>query len=180
MGTKGRKIKMDEAQELSYKISRGMINDILASQYKGEFSVHVLGSVARNNADEVGDIDILIVLDEGHGLNEIKSYLFTDEDYLLSAGDRVIHALIMDDVQVDVYMCHPDEYPCMYNYLAGPSSANIRMRSRAKKLGLKLNQYDLVDAKTGITVLTRDSKKYFRDAEIYKILGLEYKEVWNR
>ena len=49
----------------------------------------------------------------------------------------------LDEMQLDFYLCHPNEFGAMMMFLTGPKEFNIFCRTLAKRMGYRLSQYGL-------------------------------------
>jgi DNA polymerase (family 10) len=73
-------------------------------------------------------------------------------------------------IQVDLRIVTDEEFPFALNYFTGSKEHNTALRARAKKMGLKLNEYGLFPGESD------RSEKCPDEAAIYKRLGLAYIE----
>jgi DNA polymerase (family 10) len=86
---------------------------------------------------------------------------------VLAQGGTKASVRVQDDLQVDLRVVEPKSWGAAMHYFTGSKAHNIRMRERAIKQGLKLNEYGLFDA----------NDKYVAGAEereIFETLGLPY------
>src|SRR6185295_19693388 len=65
---------------------------------------------------------------------------------VLAQGGTKASVRLEDDLQVDLRVIEPGSWGAAMHYFTGSKAHNIRMRERAIKLGLKLNEYGLFDA----------------------------------
>jgi len=134
---------------------------MLGNSLEGYRKFHVCGSVRREKR-RVGDIDIVIVL------NDYETFCRSLEKivrHVLISGTRKIRVLISNDIQVDFQIVDEEEYGAAVLYMTGSKWFNIRMRSVAKKKGLKLNEYGLWDNNNKRVALSEE--------EIMTYLGFE-------
>src|SRR5262249_49906895 len=86
---------------------------------------------------------------------------------VLAQGPTKASVRVQDDLQVDLRVVEPKSWGAAMHYFTGSKAHNIRMRERALKLGLKLNEYGLFDENdsclAGVT-----------EQEIFEKLGLPY------
>src|SRR5262249_56059307 len=86
---------------------------------------------------------------------------------VLAQGPTKASVRVQDDLQVDLRVVEPKSWGAAMHYFTGSKAHNIRMRERAIKQGLKLNEYGLFDA----------NDKYVAGVEekdIFEKLGLPY------
>jgi DNA polymerase (family 10) len=99
----------------------------------------------RRMKEIVHDVDILAAstnFDE-----TMKAFLgmpFVQE--VLAQGPTKSSVRVQDDLQVDLRVVDPKSWGAAMHYFTGSKAHNIRMRERALKQGLKLNEYGLFDA----------------------------------
>lgn len=97
-----------------------------------------VGSVARKRI-EIADIDFVVLPKNLQKFDqEIREIGFS------GGKDMWIYKKIVDGIKVELYMAHePKEMGSMVFMYLGDRVYNIAQRSKAKKMGLKLNQYGL-------------------------------------
>ncbi len=86
---------------------------------------------------------------------------------VLAQGATKASVRIEDDLQVDLRVIEPGNWGAALHYFTGSKAHNIRMRERAIKQGLKLNEYGLFDAND-------EAVAGAEEAEIFAKLGLPY------
>lgn len=150
--------------QYAYKLARSFSRKFLKS-----YPPILVGSL-RRKAEKIGDIDLLIIGDFSDvilsKLNESK------EVKILSAGNKSI-MLIYKKHRVDLFFTAKNSaVPALLHY-TGSKIFNIRMRTQAKSLGYKLNQYGLFD-KNGVSI------KVYSEKDIFKKLNMEYKKPEER
>jgi hypothetical protein len=120
------------------------------------------GSVARKRL-EIADIDFLVLPKNLRKFDqEIREMGFS------GGGDMRIYKKLVDGIKVELYMAHaPEEMGSMIFMWLGDRILNLAQRSKAKKMGLKLNQYGLW--KGNKPVLQSADERDFWD-----YLGMEY------
>jgi DNA polymerase (family 10) len=120
----------------------------------------------RRMKEVVHDIDILAAsTDVEQTMKAFLSMPFIQE--VLAQGGTKASVRVQDDLQVDLRVVEPKCWGAAMHYFTGSKAHNIRMRERAIKQGLKLNEYGLFDA----------NDKYIVGAEeagIFDTLGLPY------
>lgn len=127
----------------------GLINaQIVAHQLIHEIkdlcdSIEISGSI-RRNAEEVGDIDIVVIpKDIDNFLIEIKGII--DYDY---GGTKKVFG-IYKERPINIFLTDIDSFgACLYQ-TTGPVFYNIRKRTKVKAMGYKLNEYGLFCNTTG-------------------------------
>src|SRR5207253_11341338 len=86
---------------------------------------------------------------------------------VLAQGGTKASVRIQDDLQVDLRVIDPQSWGAAMHYFTGSKAHNIRMRGRAIKQGLRLNEYGLYDAH-------ENRGAGAAEKEIFEKLGLPY------
>src|SRR5262249_55868931 len=124
------------------------------------------GGSLRRMKEIVHDIDILAAsTDVEKTMKTFLSLPFIEA--VLAQGPTKASVRVQDDLQVDLRVVEPKNWGAAMHYFTGSKAHNIRMRERAIKQGLKLNEYGLFDG----------NDKYVAGAqeeEIFEKLGLPY------
>src|SRR5262249_1094228 len=114
----------------------------------------------------VHDVDILAASTNVDAT--MKAFLnmpFVQE--VLAQGPTKASVRVQDDLQVDLRVIEPKSWGAAMHYFTGSKAHNIRMRERAIKQGLKLNEYGLFDEND-------QSVAGSEEEEIFARLGLPY------
>ena len=173
MGTLG--IRMD--RDTAILATKNMLHELYPVHVAFDIdNIKVAGSIRRYKEYDIGDIDIVLVTLTGEMHPDFSNYLKQSLGFNIDAsGSKLIRGLTANGVQFDFYSCSEDQLPFMMAYLTGPQDFNIGMRSQARKLGYKLNQFGITDAKTGIYLNGIQS-----EAQLFNLLGLNFIEPRNR
>lgn len=125
---------------------------------------------ARRKKEYVGDLDIVVCNEKSYFLKRLEGRLKNVGYKITVSGNKKLSFIVdpVNKVPVDVYVCTPDKYWFMVAYLTGSKNFNIKMRSQAKKLGYKLDQYGLWDKK-GVSVCQANSEQ-----DVFDALGMKY------
>jgi hypothetical protein len=128
----------------------------------------VVGSY-RRGAPTLKDVDVLLVCEQGpfldldKKLRKLKDYVPTISGKELIRGDY-------KGIPIDIQRVIAKEWPSYLFYRTGPQAFNISTRSRAKKMGLKLNEHGLFRLDTGKLLPAKTEQ------DLFKHLGLKYVE----
>lgn len=167
----------DEAKELSDKIKRN-----IKFEKTNNFKVYVTGSVARKE-EKVKDIDFLIVTN--NFIEDILSSLyFTERSGIIitkiySCGERKcsIRLKVYDkSLKIDLFYALERNKAFALLTWIGPRVYAIRLRVKASKLGLLLNQYGLWDRNTN----ERIKGTFKTQSDIQKFLGVTVRPAYQR
>jgi DNA polymerase (family 10) len=140
----------------------------LAKDLEGYFSskgvkVQPAGSLRRGK-ETIGDLDLL-------SSDKRASKLLVDYpgvDRVIESGSTKTSVFLKNGVQVDTRVIKKDEYGAALLYFTGSKEHNILLRSLSIEKGWKLNEYGLLETKTGRRLAGKTEK------EVYLTLGLEY------
>jgi len=124
------------------------------------------GGSLRRMKEIVHDVDILAAsTDVEKTMKAFLSLPFIEA--VLAQGPTKASVRVQDDLQVDLRVVEPKSWGAAMHYFTGSKAHNIRMRERAIKQGLKLNEYGLFDASDNYVAGTQEE-------EIFDKLGLPY------
>jgi DNA polymerase (family 10) len=120
----------------------------------------------RRMKEVVHDVDILAASkDPAKTMEAFLKMPFIEA--VLAQGGTKASVRIQDDLQVDLRVIDPQSWGAAMHYFTGSKAHNIRMRERAIKQGLKLNEYGLFDSNERC-VAGADEK------DIFETLSLPY------
>ena len=123
--------------------------------------VEVCGSY-RRGSPRPGDLDVIIIPKKGITLPDMVKAI--NPSAVNWIGEKKTQVII-DGRKVDFRVSSPKGWGAALLYFTGPAGYNIGMRVRAKKMGMKLNEYGIFD---------RNTNAYLGGAtedEIYTVLG---------
>ena len=123
----------------------------------------------RRMRETIGDVDLLVasgqaepIMDAFVGLPSVAR--------VIAHGDTKSSILTDRGLQVDLRVVPKDVWGAAMIYFTGSKAHNVRIRERAVRAGLKLNEYGLFDAKSG-DLLAAETEQ-----QVYERLGLPYIE----
>ena len=120
----------------------------------------------RRMKEIVHDVDILAASTSVE--RTMKAFLSMPViESVLAQGPTKASVRVQDDLQVDLRVVEPKSWGAAMHYFTGSKAHNIRMRERAIKQGLKLNEYGLFDADEKCVVGPEEQ-------EIFERLGLPF------
>ncbi len=126
----------------------------------------IAGSIRRRK-EVIKDIDIVAsarddragsVMDFFTTLPEVQS--------IIAKGDTKSSIILNSGINADLRIVSDSEYPFALLYFTGSVEHNTTLRGRARKLGLKLNEYGLFRGENSLPCKNEE--------EIYEALGLKY------
>jgi DNA polymerase/3'-5' exonuclease PolX len=129
----------------------------------------VAGSIRRQKA-EVRDIDIVLIPNNPGKLSQEIDRLGPP----IMDGEK-LRRFEYNGTQVDLYYATQETWATLLLIRTGSKENNIRLCSRARRLGMKLKA-------NGDGIIGKDGQLIQIESEqqIYEILGLKYQEPWER
>lgn len=145
-----------------------------------DIHITIVGSY-RRKVKESGDIDVLVTLRRKTTSEERANLMckiiekLKDENYIkssLALGDKKYMGIVKlkrkrHARRMDILITSQEEYPFAVLYFTGSQELNIIMRKDAIEMGLRLNEYSLLDKKEKPIVLKSEE-------EIFKKLGYSF------
>ncbi|HWH33138.1 MAG TPA: DNA polymerase/3'-5' exonuclease PolX [Egibacteraceae bacterium] len=132
----------------------------------GVHRVETAGSLRRMR-ETIGDVDILVSAD---GPAPVMAAL-RDSDLVvkvIAAGERKTSVLTVRGLQVDLRVVAREEFGAALAYFTGSKEHNVRVRERAVRRGLTLNEYGLFAKESGELVAGATEE------DVYAALGLQW------
>ena len=152
---------------LSY--AEGMARELSEAllQVPGVTQVTPAGSLRRGR-ETVGDLDLLVTGPEATAVLE-KFVAYPKVQEVLGRGENKASAKVgFEGLQVDVRALAPESFGAAMQYFTGSKEHGVAVRTRAVKMGFKLNEY-------GLFRVADDSKVAGETEEgIYEALGLRW------
>ena len=134
--------------------------------------VEYAGSLRRMK-DTVGDIDVLAAAknpEKDHAKIMDFFLKYPEVKDVIARGETKSAVILKNGVQSDLRVLDEKIYGAALHYFTGSKAHNVMVRDRAKKMGMKLNEY-------GIFKVTRGGEKLIggrTEEEVFKIVGLPY------
>lgn len=128
--------------------------------------ISLAGSIRRKK-EIVKDIDIIASCQQGHEEKIMEQFSRLEEvEKVVAKGPTKTSVVLKVGINIDLRLVEPEAYPHALQHFTGNKDHNTALRHRAKKLGLKVNEYGIYEGDKRI--LLKD------EAEIYETLGLTY------
>ena len=127
----------------------------------------------RRKKETIGDVDILIETDDLSPIADIIRKQPTVK--ITMEGTEILRGTvdtIYGNIQFDITRANRDEWATYLLYRTGSKDTNLAMRSRAKKLGLKLNEHGLWIDDAKLNTPTEE--------DVFYMLKLQYLEPEER
>jgi DNA polymerase (family 10) len=130
---------------------------------KGAKNVEVAGSLRRRK-EVVKDIDLMAAGEAELIMDSVAGHELVEE--VTARGDTKLTARLASGVNLDLRVVPPESFPYALQHFTGSKEHNVALRERAKKMGLKSNEYGLFEGEENIPCEN--------EAGIYEKLGLNY------
>ncbi len=131
-------------------------------------NISLAGSLRRWK-ETIKDIDILVTAHSPKKVMDVFVRMPGVAD-TVSKGPTKSSVVLSDGISLDLRVVEKDSYGAALQYFTGSKEHNIKMRERAGKKGLKINEYGIFQEKNGKKLGGK------REEEIYTVLGMDYIE----
>jgi DNA polymerase (family 10) len=132
-------------------------------EVKGVLKASLAGSMRRKN-EVVKDLDLVVAV-EGEAIGE-RIIALPQIEEVIAKGATEIRVRLTSGIPADIRMVSLKEFPFALHHLTGSKEHNIALRGRAKKMGMKINEYGLFAKERFIPCQGEE--------DIYRALGLSF------
>ena len=153
-----RRFLLPEAEAVVARLTRYL-------QEKGATRVEPVGSFRRRR-ESIGDLD-LVVLGDPRVLSE-AFVTHSDVKEVLGHGEAKSSVVLASGLQVDLRPFAAESLGAALQYFTGSREHNVRLRERAVRRGLKLNEYGVFGVETGERLAGATEE------DVYATLGLPF------
>jgi DNA polymerase (family 10) len=127
----------------------------------------------RRMRDTIGDVDILVAsTDPAPVMDAFRASPLVRE--VIAAGEKKTSVLTVRDLQADLRVVEPEAWGAALVYFTGSKAHNVRVRERAVRRGLLLNEYGLYhrleDDEGGVSAGERLASR--TEADVYAALEM--------
>ncbi|HLU49640.1 MAG TPA: DNA polymerase/3'-5' exonuclease PolX, partial [Planctomycetota bacterium] len=126
--------------------------------------LEVAGSLRRRR-ETVRDLDVLAVTSDPQALSDHFIH-FTEVETVIAQGDTKTSVRLVNGMAVDLRIVKRSQFPFALVYFTGSKEHNVRLRSRAKDRGLKLNEYGLFPDGSARSKRCADEKAIYRALDL--------------
>lgn len=133
---------------------------------KGVRRAEAAGSY-RRGAETVGDLDILVVHDEGSGVMD-RFTEYDEVEQVAAKGGTRSAVVLRSGLRVDLRAVAVESYGAALHYFTGSKAHNIAVRRMGVGRGLKINEYGVFKGKKRVAGRTEE--------EVYASVKLPYIE----
>ncbi len=125
----------------------------------------------RRGKETVGDLDVLVdSADSDAVMNHFST--FDEITSVIARGDTKMSVRLENEFQVDLRVVPKKSFGAALQYFTGSKDHNVLIRGRAKRLGLKINEWGVFD-------INGDDDKWIAgktEIDVYETLDLPYFE----
>ena len=127
------RIRLDQAEKLVHRINEHLkgCDAIDQMEFAGSF---------RRGKETIGDVDILVV-SQNHDAVMDQLEAFTGLVSVIVRGDTKMSIRVDEQFQVDLRVVPAESFGAALQYFTGSKEHNVAVRSRARKMGLTVNEY---------------------------------------
>ena len=135
--------------------------------------LEVAGSLRRRR-ETIGDVDLLVQAGDGEAVVE-HFVAFPGAERVEAAGGTKGSIVLRSGLQVDLRVIPPESWGAALHYFTGSKEHNVRIRQRAQKRGLRVNEWgvyrmehgaDAVEAALGPRVTGTTEEEVFAALEL--------------
>jgi DNA polymerase (family 10) len=130
--------------------------------------VEIAGS-ARRMTETVKDLDVIATATDPVALSRAAAALDLVES-AQTPGEAGVRLRLHTGLRVDLRIVAPDQFGNLIQHLTGSKQHNMALRDAAVRKRLHVSEYGVLDDSTQIT------HRCATEAEVYRLLGLEYIE----
>jgi len=139
----------------------------LVRAQSGVIRAEIAGSLRRHR-ETIGDLDILASATDDARSGIIDAFVQNDDVVdVIAHGSTKSSVRLKSGINADLRVVSDEEYPFALAYFTGSKEHNTVLRGRAKRDGLKLNEYGLF-RENGESIPCED------ESNLYRALGLPY------
>lgn len=127
------------------------------------------GSVRRHR-DTVGDLDLVAATTDPDATAAAVAGL-SGVTEVFESGPAKVAAMTDLGLRLDVRLSKPEDYGALLHHFSSGRQHNIELRDLAESQGLKINEYGVFDARTGMEKFRGED-----EVQVYAALGLPFIE----
>lgn len=128
--------------------------------------VGVAGSLRRMK-ETIGDIDVLVTSTKAEPVMDVFTG-FPKVKQVLAKGPTRSSVVLDMGIQADVRVVEPESFGAALQYFTGSKEHNVKLREKAVRKGLKINEYGVFNVNNDRRVAGRTEE------EVYKAVGLPW------
>lgn len=169
--------KLTEADKLINKVKRHLLpyaqniaSEVIEWLKEGGNidKIDSLGSLRRKSAT-VGDIDIAVATDKPQLVID-RFVKYPKKTKVIEQGTKTASIELPSNVQVDILVTKKEAFGNALQHFTGSKNHNIKLREFSLKKGLSMNEFRILDKKSG------KPKSFDNEKSLYNYLGLDFIE----
>lgn len=121
----------------------------------------------RRGRETVGDLDLVVVSSQGSLVMD-RLGAFEDVREVIARGDTKMSVRLKNGFQVDLRIVPAESFGAALQYFTGSMAHNVKVRSRAKQLGLKINEWGVYRVESDSTETWIAGRE---EADVYEAIG---------
>lgn len=122
----------------------------------------------RRGAETVGDLDF-VATTEGDPRALMDAFVSHPEVAdILAHGSSKSSVRLKSGISADLRVVRPEQWGSALHHFTGSKHHHTQLRARARKMGLKINEYGVFESGSESPIASRE------EAEVYAALGLPY------
>lgn len=162
---KGLEVFSAEEKRISIGVALKLADEIVGWMKKGGVDRIVPAGSLRRMKETIGDIDILCTGTDGKAIIEHFTN-FEGRQRILAKGDTKGSITVSDGYQIDLRVVPDDCFGAALQYFTGSKAHNVKLRTIAREMGLKISEYG---------VFRGDKRIAGKEEEdVYSVLGLPW------
>ncbi|HVP57501.1 MAG TPA: DNA polymerase/3'-5' exonuclease PolX, partial [bacterium] len=142
---------------------------------KGVSRIEMAGSLRRMR-ETIGDIDILVTARASAEIMDAFTSMDTTAEVLAKGGTKS-SIVLKSGIQVDLRILPRASYGAALHYFTGSKDHNVAIRDRGKRMGLKISEYGVFNAKTDKLLGGKEEEDVFRAVGL-PFIPPELRENW--
>lgn len=155
------RLRIDQVERLVFRLRSHFENCAALQQL--EFA----GSYRRGK-ETVGDLDLLVVSQDSQAVMDHLE-VFPGRLSTIARGDTKMSIRVESQFQVDLRVVPAESFGAALQYFTGSKEHNVAIRSRARKMGLTVNEYGVATLDGSQPIACGASEE-----QLYKRLGLNW------
>ena len=158
----------DQADRVLIDVALDLAETLIAAlQDMSEIVQITYAGSLRRMRETIGDVDLLVASTNAGPIMERFTSLDAVER-VLAHGETKSAIIARGGLQVDLRVVEPDAWGAALIYFTGSKAHNIKIRERAVKAGMKLNEYGLFRLRDDTRIAARTEE------EVYESLGMSF------
>jgi len=129
----------------------------------------------RRGRETVGDLDLVVDGDDSAAVMD-RLAAWPETTAVLQRGDTRMSVRGPHDVQIDLRVVPPESFGAALQYFTGSKEHNVRLRARARELGLTINEYGVhrMGASDGDAPPRSGAVAGRTESDVYAAVGLPW------